>query len=309
MSNSRLPLSNLIIAGLPKCGTTSLFGYLDSHPEICGSSIKEPNFFTPTGHTGSLSLEEYSALFSANPSATWRMEASVHYFWGGTRVAQQIASTLTEPRVIISLREPARRLWSGYTFTKSRGITPPEDSFSRTVDRWELQEAEFAAGLRENPSPLGHSQYATYLTPWLDIFGDNLRVLFLENMASNVASEMAKLYEWLVLTPVPTDQADYGRKNPTLTARSRLMARAAHGARRRTNTWFRNLPMFRDLLRSAYQKVNTTSVSEHMDDETAQRIRSWCASSNDELRVLLQSQGYDNLPNWVGPSNSAPRRV
>src|SRR5690349_7816414 len=41
---SRLP--NFFIVGAPKAGTTSLYHYLDQHPQIYMSAIKEPNFFS-----------------------------------------------------------------------------------------------------------------------------------------------------------------------------------------------------------------------------------------------------------------------
>jgi hypothetical protein len=40
---SRLP--NFFIVGAPKAGTTSLYHYLDQHPQVYMSTIKEPNFF------------------------------------------------------------------------------------------------------------------------------------------------------------------------------------------------------------------------------------------------------------------------
>src|SRR6185436_14847515 len=39
----RLP--NFFIAGAPKAGTTSLYHYLDQHPQIYMSAIKEPHYF------------------------------------------------------------------------------------------------------------------------------------------------------------------------------------------------------------------------------------------------------------------------
>src|SRR5450755_4155671 len=41
---SRLP--NFFIVGAPKAGTTSLYHYLDQHPQVYMSAIKEPNFFS-----------------------------------------------------------------------------------------------------------------------------------------------------------------------------------------------------------------------------------------------------------------------
>jgi hypothetical protein len=38
-------LPNFFIVGAPKAGTTALYHYLDQHPEIYMSPIKEPNYF------------------------------------------------------------------------------------------------------------------------------------------------------------------------------------------------------------------------------------------------------------------------
>ena len=43
--NKEYVLPNLIIAGTPKSGTSSIFTYLRAHPSVCGSKIKETAFF------------------------------------------------------------------------------------------------------------------------------------------------------------------------------------------------------------------------------------------------------------------------
>jgi hypothetical protein len=47
-------LPNLLLAGVPKAGTTSLFRYLEQHPDICSSSDKEIGYFNPLRHGGTL---------------------------------------------------------------------------------------------------------------------------------------------------------------------------------------------------------------------------------------------------------------
>ena len=37
---------NFIISGVARCGTTSLFHYLNQHPEIGMSNVKEPKYFS-----------------------------------------------------------------------------------------------------------------------------------------------------------------------------------------------------------------------------------------------------------------------
>ena len=38
---------NFFIVGAPKTGTTSFYAYLDGHPDVFMSPVKEPNFFSP----------------------------------------------------------------------------------------------------------------------------------------------------------------------------------------------------------------------------------------------------------------------
>lgn len=49
-ATSRKP--DFIIGGLPKCGTTSIYGYLTSHPQILTAVEKEINFFSHFFHRG-----------------------------------------------------------------------------------------------------------------------------------------------------------------------------------------------------------------------------------------------------------------
>ncbi|MDJ0647624.1 MAG: sulfotransferase [Xenococcaceae cyanobacterium MO_188.B19] len=60
-------LPNFLIIGTPKAGTTSLYHYLNQHPEIYFSPHKEPHFFSFIGeqqpHWGVKTLAEYEALF------------------------------------------------------------------------------------------------------------------------------------------------------------------------------------------------------------------------------------------------------
>jgi hypothetical protein len=38
--------TNFLLVGAAKCGTTSLYHYLQQHPDIFMSSVKEPRFFS-----------------------------------------------------------------------------------------------------------------------------------------------------------------------------------------------------------------------------------------------------------------------
>ena len=45
-----MPYPNLIIAGAPKSGTSSLFSNLTAHPEVGGANKKETKYFLDKGY-------------------------------------------------------------------------------------------------------------------------------------------------------------------------------------------------------------------------------------------------------------------
>ena len=66
--------SYLVIGGVPKAGTTSLFAWLSMHPDVCASSLKETRFFLDASSplpsakrfTGE-NLQEYGRFFRDCP--------------------------------------------------------------------------------------------------------------------------------------------------------------------------------------------------------------------------------------------------
>ena len=113
MSSNAEKLPNLIIAGVNKAGTTSLFSYLTQHPEIGGSSIKEACYFLPVRYGNKVApISEYQALFKDSLLCPVIMEATPGYFYGGYSLANEINKTLPDTKVIILLRDPVTRLLS-----------------------------------------------------------------------------------------------------------------------------------------------------------------------------------------------------
>ncbi len=141
---SRLP--NFFVVGAPKAGTTSLYHYLDQHPQIYMSAIKEPNFFAAEIReenfdpklrrrvardnrglreflSGSMrekrfggivsEWEDYVRLFANATSEPALGEASVCYLWSPTAPAR-IAEKVPDARILVILRDPADRAFSEY---------------------------------------------------------------------------------------------------------------------------------------------------------------------------------------------------
>ena len=122
---------NFIIAGFPKCGTTSLHHYLSEHPEIFMPEQKELHFFTfkilsklKNGPKDELvketqinSSEKYLSYFQNVKKEIAIGDASPSYINYPSEFLK-IKKYLNDPKVIIILRDPINRAYSNYLHLK-----------------------------------------------------------------------------------------------------------------------------------------------------------------------------------------------
>jgi len=94
------------ILGAPKCGTTALYSFLKSHPEIFLPDVKEPHYFAADlgGYREVRSREDYRALFT---EAGGRLagEASVFYLYSRVAAAHILAER-PDAKFLVLLRNP-----------------------------------------------------------------------------------------------------------------------------------------------------------------------------------------------------------
>jgi hypothetical protein len=115
-----MALPTFFIIGAPKAGTTSLHHYLDQHPEVQMSAVKEPQFFSgpPDGipyRMGRIDRrEEYEELFDGAYSV--RGEATAEYAVHPRRsgVPERIKELVPEAKFIYLVRNPIPRTVSNY---------------------------------------------------------------------------------------------------------------------------------------------------------------------------------------------------
>lgn len=72
---------NLFLAGFPKCGTTSLAGWLAQHRGVSVSDPKEPNHFSGFRDVRRLSDAEYSSGFSSRGGEQYFCDATPDYLY------------------------------------------------------------------------------------------------------------------------------------------------------------------------------------------------------------------------------------
>lgn len=128
----RLP--DFLIIGAAKSGTTTLYQYLEKHPQVYLSSNKEPNFFGMDEHYAK-GLEWYSSLFEGAKSSQICGEASTDYtkFPQFPESAERIYQVLPHIKLIYVMRHPVERAYSYYVHL-GRG-SKVKDKFEEHIKR------------------------------------------------------------------------------------------------------------------------------------------------------------------------------
>ena len=106
-------LPNLVIIGGMKCGTTSLHEYLDLHPQICMSRIKEPAFFVKE-HNWHKGLDWYRSLFDKQAKVMGESSTSYTKYPKFDEVPEKMHSVIPDAKLIYIVRDPLQRILSQY---------------------------------------------------------------------------------------------------------------------------------------------------------------------------------------------------
>lgn len=171
------PAKHLIIAGVTRAGTTSLFNYLADHPGIQRSTIKETRFFLDHDelrrmHCYEEGLDAYATYFPHCPADAVRLEATPDYVFRPV-VAQRIAQSLPDVHVVVILREPISRLISWRRYAIQNGLLDPGTTLAEYVDQqFDAERDDLSTEkLPQHLRSLCEGRYARYLGPWVDAFG------------------------------------------------------------------------------------------------------------------------------------------
>lgn len=302
-----MSLPDLLIVGVPKAGTSSLFAYLAQHPDVCASTKKETGYFSARSLDGrSGPLADYERFFSHRAAERYAMEATPAYCYGGPHVREAIRSTLGTPRLVLILREPVDRLWSAYTFQRSLGHLAGIDSFAHYVDACERERRTYPSILDQGSlKGLSIGMYGEYVPAWTEGFGSDLRVLFFDDLRADPGGVVRDLCGWLGIDTAATATFSYEARNPTVHPRSLAAARGAGVARGLSHRVLGWAPGVRRRLRDAYLRLNAGSIEERPSAETLARVAGLYEASNRTAADALRTHGTSSLPAWLEPPASA----
>ena len=195
---------NFLIIGAAKAGTTSLYRYLQQHPQVFMSEPKEPRFFAyrerPHGaaragatNRGPLTFEQYCRLFDAAQGARAIGEASTLYLYSRI-AAREIHRRIPEAKLIAVLRHPVDRAYSHFLHGVRDGWEPLRD-FRQAVDE---EAPRIAQGWGPRWHYLRRGLYAAQLRRYLALFGrEQLAVYLYEDLCRDPPALMRSVFDLL----------------------------------------------------------------------------------------------------------------
>jgi hypothetical protein len=226
---------DLFIVGAPKAGTTSLYEYLDEHPDVYMSAVKEPMYFSPDipyrarrePFVLGRDEERYLALFAGATTEQRVGEASTHYM-ASHQAPELIRAFQPDARIVCMLRDPAQVAYAWHGERVYRG-----GESHRRFDLALLDDERGAPYLEVG-------RYGSQLQRWFDHFGrERVHVIVFDDFATDTAGEFRRLLEFLAVD-AGFQPSSFGARN-TVGSKSPLVARMRRGPLRRAAEGIRRL--------------------------------------------------------------------
>jgi hypothetical protein len=192
-----MTLPNFLVIGAMKSGTTALYYYLEQHPQIYMSPVKEPNFFCLEGREdldgkSITRIGPYRDLFKHVSSEKAIGEAS-HCYLYEPRAAARIKYHVPNAKLIAVLRNPIDRAYSHFLHMVRNGTEPLAD-FAQV-----LQEKETGACQeRSSQDYIGRGLYYGQLKRYFDTFDrDQIRVYLYEDLSKAPIDTLQDTFRFL----------------------------------------------------------------------------------------------------------------
>jgi Sulfotransferase family len=211
-----LTMPNFFIVGAQKAGTTSLYHYLNQHPQVYMSSRKEPHFFegmhSEFRRPGRRSvpvkdLAEYQALFAGASDESAIGEASASYLFS-PRAPGLIKSSVPDAKIIAILRNPADRAYSNFLYCVQVGREP----LGSFVEGLQAEEAR----TRDKWGPLWYYKqkgfYYAQVKRYFDTFGrDQVGIWLYEDLRNDTFGILGEVFRFLGIDEyfVPDASSEY----------------------------------------------------------------------------------------------------
>lgn len=203
-----MPLPDFLIIGAAKAGTTSIHYYLQQHPEIFMSPVKDTFFFNFNGNDPDFSgpddnawykeraiinFADYQTLFAEAKANTVIGESCAGYLYDAS-AAKNIQQRLPDVRLIAILRDPVERAYSSF-------LQQVRDGYETTTDFAEALDME-AQRRDQNWRPIWHyenrGRYYQQIEAYLKLFDSTkLQILLYDDLQQDPVTMLKKIFTFI----------------------------------------------------------------------------------------------------------------
>lgn len=296
MNQQTIRLPNFVIGGTEKSGTTSVFMYLSAHPQVCGSSVKETDFFREHYQGSSeVDRQNYSKYFSrCTAEKSIVMEASPGYLGAGLVVAPRMKTLIPDAKILFILRDPIDRLYSSFQFHKSKLEIDQSISFDEFVQRCirfdsgEATPAQLGVGewFLKN---LGFGRYVIGLEEFLRLYPRaQVKVMLFEDLNRDVKGFMREVCQFMNIDPGFFETYEFKKTNVTFSSKNSVLHKLALWLNSIAEPVLRQRPQLKEWAVSTYKRFNQRQEGYDPMPATARAaLQQYYAASNRRLAELL----------------------
>jgi hypothetical protein len=233
-------LPDYLIIGAQKCGTSSLYRYLNEHPSVAAAAGKEVHYFDwhyrrgPRWYRAHFPTVAYRELFRARTGRRLVTGEASPYYLFHPHSPLRVKRLVPEVKLIALLRDPAERAVSAYHHQVRAGtealplaeaLDQEPSRLAGEIDRLSRDE-DYRSVAHRRYSYLSRGHYADQLELWFRHFPrEQLLVIRSEDFFDDPGAAVASVATFLGLPPLPPRQfrrfnaGDYENTDPAIRAR------------------------------------------------------------------------------------------
>lgn len=176
------------IIGAMKCGTSSLHHYLNMHPDISMSEIKEPNYFAKHRTFLHKGKNWYLNLFDQDKPIRGESSTAYTKFPQVVGVPKRIFKRCPEAKLVYLVRDPIERTLSHISHDMLEGLIPYQNDISAYIN-----------SKPDNPY-IAWSMYYLQLSQYIEYFDKNqICIIRTEDLSTNPQHVLSRLLNFLNL--------------------------------------------------------------------------------------------------------------